>query len=290
MAKKRKRRHWWHNIKFKYKLTILNENTLEEVFSLYVSKLNGLSLLFTVLLLLFFFTSLLMVFTPLRNYLPGYMSNELRSAIVTNALRVDSLEQVAEQQHRYVQNIQDLLAGRVELDSVQSIADIDSLREMPVGMLEEATEREELFRSQYEDAERYNLTGTRQGSSDMTGLKFHCPVRGILASVFDVEQQHYGVDIATSPNSSVLATLDGTVLWSGYSMDMGYVIALQHKKGLVSIYQHCSALLKEQGQAVKAGEAIGLAGKKGVHSTGPHLHFELWNNGQPLNPEKYIVF
>ena len=137
MAKKRKRRHWWHNIKFKYKLTILNENTLEEVFSLYVSKLNGLSLLFTVLLLLFFFTSLLMVFTPLRNYLPGYMSNELRSAIVTNALRVDSLEQVAEQQHRYVQNIQDLLAGRVELDSVQSIADIDSLREMPVDMLEE---------------------------------------------------------------------------------------------------------------------------------------------------------
>ena len=290
MARKRKRRHWWNNIKFKYKLTIQNENTLEEVFSLYVSKLNGLSLLFTVLLLLFFFTSLLMVFTPLRNYLPGYMSNELRSAIVTNVLRVDSLEQVAEQQHRYVQNIQDLLAGRVELDSVQSIADIDSLREMPIDLLEEPTDREELFRSQYEESERYNLTGARQGSSDITGLKFHRPTRGILASVFDVEQQHYGVDIATSPNSSVLATLDGTVLWRGYSMDMGYVIALQHKKGLVSVYQHCSALLKEQGEAVKAGEAIGLAGNKGVHSAGPHLHFELWNNGQALNPEKYIVF
>jgi lipoprotein NlpD len=182
------------------------------------------------------------------------------------------------------------LAGRVELDSVQSIADIDSLREMPLNLLEEPTDREELFRSQYEESERYNLTGARQGSSDITGLKFHRPTRGILASVFDVEQQHFGVDIATSPNSSVLATLDGTVLWRGYSMDMGYVIALQHKKGLVSVYQHCSALLKEQGEAVKAGEAIGLAGNKGVHSVGPHLHFELWNNGQALNPEKYIVF
>ncbi len=290
MAKKRKKKYWWHNIKFKYKLTVVNENTLEEVFSLYVSKLNGLSVLFAVLLLLFFITSLLMVFTPLRNYLPGYMSNELRSTIVANALRVDSLEQVAEQQHRYVQNIQDLLAGRVEIDSVQTMTDIDSLREMQVDLLEEATEREELFRQQYEEDERYNLMGIRKAGGSMDGLRFYRPTRGILSSVFDVDKQHYGVDIAANSNESVLATLDGTVLWSTYSMDMGYIIALQHKKGLVSVYMHCGTLLKKQGEAVKAGEAIGLVGIKGVHSAGPHLHFELWSDGEALNPEKYIMF
>lgn len=290
MAKKQKRKYWWRNFKFKYKLTIINENTLEEVFSLYVSKLNGFSVLLSVLLLLFFVTSLLMVYTPLRNYLPGYMSNELRSTIVANALRVDSLELIAEQQHRYVTNIQDLLAGRVVLDSVNTMTDIDSLREMPIDMLEDASEREMQFRMQYEEEERYNLTGVRLGNPDIASLNFHRPTRGILSSVFDVEKQHYGVDIAATPNSSVLATLDGTVLWCGYTMDAGYVITLQHKKGLVSVYKHCGTLLKEQGQSVRAGEAIGLVGKKGVHIAGPHLHFELWNNGEALNPEKYIVF
>ena len=158
MASKRKKKHWWQNIKFKYKLTIVNENTLEEVFGLYVSKLNGLSVLLCVLFVLFTLTSLLMVYTPLRNYLPGYMSNRLRSSIVENALRTDSLEQVAEQQSHYIENIRQLMAGQVNIDSVQSVDDIDSLREMPIELLQEATDREMAFRSQYEKDERYNLT------------------------------------------------------------------------------------------------------------------------------------
>lgn len=290
MAKKRKKKHWWHNIKFKYRLTIVNENTLEEVLAIYVSKLSGLSLIVSLLLILFLFTSLLMVFTPLRNYLPGYMSNELRATIVENALRADSLEQVTEQQRQYVMNIQDLLAGRVNMDSVQTMADIDSLREMPVDMLQEATELEKQYRLQYEEDERYNLTAPRMVTTDTDGLKFYRPTRGIISSIFDIENKHYGVDIAANPNESVLATLEGTVLWNAYSLETGYVIALQHKKGLVSIYKHCGALLKEQGELVKAGEAIGLVGTTGVHSNGPHLHFELWNKGEALNPEKYIVF
>lgn len=290
MAKKRKKKHWWHNIKFKYRLTIVNENTLEEVLAIYVSKLSGLSLIISLLLILFLFTSLLMVFTPLRNYLPGYMSNELRATIVENALRADSLEQVTEQQRQYVMNIQDLLAGRVNMDSVQTMADIDSLREMPVDMLQEATELEKQYRLQYEEDERYNLTAPRMVTTDTDGLKFYRPTRGIISSIFDIENKHYGVDIAANPNESVLATLEGTVLWNAYSLETGYVIALQHKKGLVSIYKHCGALLKEQGELVKAGEAIGLVGTTGVHSNGPHLHFELWNKGEALNPEKYIVF
>jgi lipoprotein NlpD len=289
MVNKRKKKRWWHNIKFKYRLTIVNENTLEEVWGIYVSKLNGLSVLLCILLLLFTFASLLMVYTPLRNYLPGYMSNELRATIVDNVLRLDSLQSVADQQRQYVMNIQDLMWGRVNIDSVQSISDIDSLLEVSTDMLD-PSEGEEAFRSQYEDTERYNLFNSPKNTTNTDGLEFYRPTRGILSSVFDIEKKHFGVDIAANPNESVLATLEGTVIWSAYSIEAGYVIALQHKKGIVSVYKHCGTLLKKEGQHVRAGEAIGLVGSSGVHSTGPHLHFELWNNGESLNPENYIVF
>lgn len=289
MANKKKRKHWWQNIKFKYRLTIVNENTLEEVFGLYVSKLNGLSVLFSVLALLFLLTALIMVYTPLRNYLPGYMSNQLRSTIVENALQTDSLEQLVDQHRQYVANIQDLLAGNINIDSIESIEDFDSLTAMPVDQLQAATEREETFRANYEEAERYNLTAPN-ATPATDGLKFYRPTRGILSSVFDADKKHYGVDIAANPNQSILATLDGTVIWSTYTTETGYVIAIQHAKGLVSIYKHCGALLKDQGTPVKAGEAIALVGNSGSHSTGPHLHFELWHKGQALDPERYIVF
>lgn len=290
MVKKRKKKHWWDNVKFKYKLTIINENTLEEVFGLYVSKLNGLSVLLCVLFLLFVITSLLMVYTPLRNYLPGYMSNQLRAAIVENALRTDSLEQVAEQQSHYIENIRQLMAGNVNPDSVQRVEDIDSLREMPIELLQEATDRETAFRNRFEEAERYNLTAPRKTGGEADGLRFHRPARGIISSPFDADHGHYGVDIAANPNESVLATLDGTVLWGTYTMEAGWVIAVQHRKGLVSVYKHCGSLLKQSGQQVKAGQAIALVGNTGKFTTGPHLHFELWNDGKALNPEEYIVF
>ncbi|MBQ4622156.1 MAG: M23 family metallopeptidase [Bacteroidaceae bacterium] len=289
MANKKKRKHWWQNIKFKYRLTIVNENTLEEVFGLYVSKLNGLSVLFSVLALLFLLTALIMVYTPLRNYLPGYMSNQLRSTIVENALQTDSLEQLVDQHRQYVANIQDLLAGNINIDSIESIEDFDSLTAMPVDQLQAATEREETFRANYEEAERYNLTAPNAIPAT-DGLKFYRPTRGILSSVFDADKKHYGVDIAANPNQSILATLDGTVIWSTYTTETGYVISIQPAKGLVSIYKHCGALLKNQGTPVKAGEAIALVGNSGSHSTGPHLHFELWHKGQALDPERYIVF
>ena len=170
MAKKRKRKPWWQNIKFKYRLTIVNENTLEEVLTLYVSKLNGLSLLFSVLTILFIFTGLLMVYTPLRNYLPGYMSNELRATIVDNTLAADSLGELVDKQRLYIQNVQDILAGRISSDTVKSI---DSLTVMRTDELMAATEREEKFRARYEEAERYNLTATGGTGTDTEGLVFY---------------------------------------------------------------------------------------------------------------------
>lgn len=287
MANKRRKKPWWHSIKFKYRLTIVNENTLESVFTLYVSKLNGLSVLLSIITSLFFIAALILIYTPLRNYLPGYMSNQLRARIVDNALLMDSLEQVVERQNIYILNIQDILAGKLKVDSIPAI---DSLREMRVEDLMETTRLEEEFRKQYEEAERYNLTAGGEPVTDTDGLIFYRPTRGMISSSFNSDVCHNGIDIAANPNESVLATLDGTVIWSTYSAQNGYVIGIQHSKDLVSIYKHCGSLLKSEGEIVKAGEVIALVGNTGTNTTGPHLHFELWHKGRALNPEKYIVF
>ena len=286
MPKKRRSRAFWKNFKFKYKLTIVNENTLEEIVGLRVSKLNGLSVLLSVLTVLFLIAACIIAFTPLRNYLPGYMNSEVRSQIVGNALRVDSLQQVLNRQNLYIMNIQDIFSGNIPVDSVQTLDSLTAARE---DTLMERTKREEEFRRQYEENEKYNLT-TVTSQPDVNGLIFYRPTRGMISDHFDAEKRHYGTDIAANPNESVLATLDGTVILSTYTAETGYLIEVQHNQDFVSVYKHCGSLLKREGDKVQAGEAIALVGNSGTLTTGPHLHFELWHKGRAVNPEKYIVF
>ncbi|MDR0749218.1 MAG: M23 family metallopeptidase [Tannerellaceae bacterium] len=277
---------FWRSFKFKYKISITNENTLEEMGGLYISKLNGLSILVIVFLILFAIAASILTFTPLRNYLPGYMNSEVRAQIVYNALRVDSLMGVIERQNLYVMNIQDIFKGVIQLDTVSSMANLTEIRE---DSLMERTEREAEFRRQYEEAEKYNLT-TINIQAEVGGLIFHTPTRGIVSSHFDVDSKHLGIDIAASPNESVLATLDGTVIFSGYTAEVGYVIAIQHSQEFISVYKHCAALLKQEGNLVKGGDVIAVVGNTGTLTTGPHLHFELWHKGRPVDPVNYILF
>ena len=255
---KNKRKMFWRNFKFKYKLTITNENTLEEVVGIHVSKLNGVSVLLLTFTVIFLIVSTIIVFTPLRNYLPGYMNSEVREQVVVNALRADSLQEALNRQSLYIMNIQDIFKGQVKVDTVHSI---DSLTIARSEELMERTQQEEEFRKQYEEKERYNLTATDYNIT--SGLIFHRPTRGMMSSGFDANKKHYGVDIAATPNESVLATLDGTVILSTYTAETGYVIQIQHGQNMVSIYKHCGSLLKKEGDVVKAGEAIALVGSTG---------------------------
>lgn len=282
-----KRKPFWQNIKFKYKLTIVNENTLEEVMGLHVSKLNGLSVLLVVFTVLFAIAALIVSFTPLRNYLPGYMNSEVRKQIVDNALLADSLSRLLERQNLYVMNLQDIIRGEVRLDSVRSI---DSLTVQRLEELMERTENEERFRKEFEEQEKYNLANVK-APMPVSDIIFYRPALGMLSKGFDPEGRHFGVDIAADAKESVLATLDGTVIFCGYMPGNGYVILLQHATNLVSAYKHCGSLLKSPGDKVTAGEVIALVGDRSEGEEGhPHLHFELWHRGQVLNPEQYIVF
>jgi murein DD-endopeptidase MepM/ murein hydrolase activator NlpD len=283
---RRGRKAFWHNIKFKYKLTIINENTLEEVVGIHVSKLNGLSVLLSACTVIFLIAAAIIAFTPLRNYLPGYMNSEVRSQIVANALRADSLQAALERQSRYVMNIQDILSGQVKADTVQSI---DSLTNLRAEKLMERSKKEEEFRKQYEEKERYNLTAVTD-VRDAAGLIFYRPLRGVMSAGFNPEKRHFGIDLTASPNESILATLDGTVIMAAYTAEWGYVIQIQHPQNFISVYKHCGSLMKREGEQVKGGEVIALVGKSTEDGNQPHLHFELWHKGNPTNPEKYVVF
>src|SRR3712207_16065 len=198
MPQKKRRKAFWRNFKFKYKLTIVNENTLEEVVGLHVSKLNGLSVLITVLTVLFLIAASIIAFTPLRNYLPGYMNSEVRKQIVSNALRVDSLQLLLERQNLYIMNIQDIFSGKVQIDSVRTL---DSLTVARKDTLMERTRREEEFRRQYEESEKYNLS-TIISQPDVSKMILYRPVRGMVSAHFEPEKKHFGTDIAANPNES----------------------------------------------------------------------------------------
>lgn len=212
----------------------------------------------------------------------------IRQSIVNEALRIDSLEHVFELQNRYITNMQDIIAGTVKIDTVYSV---DSLARQRSELLMQRTELEESFMRQYEESERYNITSQSQPVNDVRSITMFRPTAGLVAKSYNALDTHLGVDIAASPNQSVVAVLDGTVLLATYTSEMGYTICIVHPGELVSVYKHCESLLKKSGDKVKQGEVVALVGRETDNSfQGSHLHFELWYQGQPLDPEKYILF
>ena len=278
---------FWKRIRFKYKLSFINENTLEEVWSFRLSQLSVFISLGVFAFSLVAFTAFIIIMTPIRNYLPGYLDVEVRKEIVQNALRADSLERMIEIQNLYLKNVTGIISGTIELDSIR---EIDSLARVDADFEIPRSSEEEEYVKNFEQEEKYNLTVLNTNPLPMDGLFFYKPVNGVISSHYQADIHHFGVDIAAASKESVLATLDGTVMYAGYDPNQGNVIQLQHKNGFVSVYKHNELLLKEPGEQVVAGEAIALVGNTGKLSTGPHLHFELWYNGKPVNPEDFIVF
>ena len=288
MRKKIRRRAFWHNIKFKYRLTIVNENTLEEVAGLHVSKLNGLSVLLCACTVIFLTAAVIIAFTPLRNYLPGYINSDVRRQIVENALRADSLQQALDRQNRYMMTVRDILSGRVKTDTVASL---DSLTDARAEQLMERSREEEEFRRRYEEEERYNLTAVT-GAHDAAGMVFFRPLRAAVAVPFNPADKHFGVDLAAGPREGGMAALDGTVVLAAYIAGEGRVVMIQHAQNFLTVYRHCGGLMCASGDQVKGGDVIALTQDRKDADGGSHpfFHFELWHGGVPVDPARYVVF
>lgn len=280
-------KRYWKVLKIKYKLSFFNEGSLEEVWSFRLSRLSALLSLASFAFALIALTAFIIIKTPIRNYLPGYLDVEVRKEIVENALKADSLERSMEAQNLYIKNVMAIFSGTVKVDS---ISDIDSMAHALPNFDIPKGEAEAEFVKSFEEEEMFNLSMLNHKPALSDVLFFYKPVSGVVSAPFDWKNRHCGVDIAGKDKEGVLSTLDGTVTFTGYDDHEGYVIQVQHKNGYLSIYKQNTTLIKKIGDSVKAGETIALLGRSVEGSKNVHLHFELWHDGKPLNPIEYISF
>ncbi|MDR1160728.1 MAG: M23 family metallopeptidase, partial [Tannerellaceae bacterium] len=223
---------FWYRMRFKYKLSFFNEGTLEEVWSFRMSRLTAVSVFAVFALLLITVTSLIIITTPIRNYLPGYLDVEVRKEIMQTALRADSLERVLAIHALYLENVAGLLTGTMPLDSIR---EIDSLAHANANYEIPRSQKEVDFVRTFEEEEKYNLTTLNPNHTPTDAVFFYKPVNGIVSAHYEADIRHYGVDVVAAPKESVLATLDGTVVFTGFDPQFGNVIQLQHKNGFISI-------------------------------------------------------
>ena len=285
MAKEKVR--LWDRLKYKYKLSVINETSYEEVFNFRLSQLHVLTALSVLAVILVVLTILLIAFTDLREFIPGYPDGNMRQMIAQNALRVDSLENELLKRDRFFKSIRLVLNGGDTTSLERSREDTARYRNDTIRF--QISEQENEFRAAIEERERFNLSlGMKEQNHDY--YHFFPPVEGIVTQSFDEKKRHYGTDIVAKANAKVAAVLDGVVIFTDWTLKTGYVIQVQHTNDLISVYKHNSILLKKQGDYVRAGEVLGVVGNTGEESSGPHLHCELWRAGNPLNPENFIKF
>ena len=286
---KRKKRTFLRKLLYKYRLVIFNDNTFEEIGYLRLTRLNVISISGTILILLIILTYTAIAYTPIRERIPGYPDTEMRNNIIYNALRLDSLDTEIKFRDQYFNTLSQIIAGGVPSDFLNQ----KGINESNIsGIQFKRSPTDSILRSEIELSDKIGIPADRikKESVKLERIYFFTPVKGLVTNSFNPLTNHFGIDIVAKPNEVVKATLDGTVIMAAWTLETGHVIQIQHDKNLVSIYKHNAELLKKMGSTVKAGEAIAIVGNSGELTTGPHLHFELWQNGIALNPEEYILF
>jgi murein DD-endopeptidase MepM/ murein hydrolase activator NlpD len=279
----------------KYRLIITNDQTFEEKFSFSISRLNAAIIFVSLTIITFFITFLIILFTPLKEYIPGHERQTSLREIYRLNNRVDSLLLDQKQKNLYLENLRRILNNE---DTIPDFP-VDTTSEINYDTIQLRSSNEDsIFRAEFENEQMFNLYFNEgKPVSTMVGkvptirdFNFFTPLAGVITSHFNITNSHYGVDVASTNNEAIKATLSGIVILSDWTIETGNILVIQHPANIVSVYKHCSALLVKEGDPVNAGDPIAIAGESGKQQTGPHLHFELWYNSTPVNPEKYILF
>lgn len=271
---------------YKYRLVVLNEETFEERFSFKLNRLNVFVFGMLSALLLIAGTTVLIAFTPLREYIPGYSSTSLKKKATELTYQTDSLQQKLFINQQYLASIKKVLTGDVKSSSINK----DSIMELVQRDINEAgfnpSKEDSILREKVQQEDKYNPLSSKEEAN----FVLFPPVKGTISDDYNPEKKHFAIDIITIKNSPVKATADGTVIFAEWTVETGYVIIIKHGFNLISVYKHNASLTKKQGDLVKAGEVIAITGNTGELTTGPHLHFELWSDGYPINPSNFIDF
>tara|TARA_R110001632_G_scaffold193079_4_gene313984 strand:- start:635 stop:1501 length:867 start_codon:yes stop_codon:yes gene_type:complete len=284
--KKRKKKAIARKLLHKYRLVILNEDTFEERISFKLTRLNVFILVGLSGIILISLTTLLIALTPLREYIPGYSSTKLKKDARMLLVKTDSLERALRVRNQYYSKIQEVLSGTISAENF----DRDSIRTATLNPSELnllPSKEDSILREFVEKEDKYNLFETAGAIGDFALFP---PVKGAVSSGYNADEKHYALDIVTEKDAPVKAAGDGTVIFAEWTAETGHVMIIEHPKNMITVYKHNASLNKRQGDLVKAGEVIAVVGNTGELSTGPHLHFELWSNGYPIDPSNFIDF
>ncbi len=269
----------------KYRLVILNEETFEERFSFKLNRLNVFVFSTLFALFLIITTTIIIAFTPLREYIPGYSSTGLKKRATQLAYKTDSLQRVLDLNEQYLLSIKKVLTGDVKTVEFNKDSIIELAKTDPAVLIR-TSRKDSILRVKVEKEDKYNPLIAPQ----VQEYTFFAPVKGTISEPYDSKAKHYAVDIVTTKDAPVKAIADGTVIFAEWTAQTGNVIIIKHNNNFISVYKHNAMLTKDQGEIVKAGEVIATVGSTGELTTGPHLHFELWRDGFPVNPTSFIDF
>lgn len=286
-TKKSRQKKLTKKLLHKYRLVVLNEDTFEERFAMKLTRLNVFIYGSLFALLLIGFTTVFIAFTPIREYIPGYTSPTLQKQAIALEQKTDSLMRVTKMNERFIASIKDVLSGQTSSETINK----DSIYAAVASEVDpqnlNPSQADSILRNKVENEDKYNLF---ESAKSLKNFVFFPPVKGTVSSEFNFEEQHYAVDIAVPKNTPVKAAADGRVIFASWTSDSGFVLIIDHDNQLITVYKHNASLIKAQGELVKAREVIAISGSSGELSTGPHLHFELWSDGNPIDPLSFIDF
>ena len=299
MAKRNKKaskfRNWFNRTQEKKRIIILDVDNFEEKRSYTTSKFNVFVLLSFFTILLGFLTFALISYSSLKNLIPGYPNPSQQQEIKNKSIVIDQklteLLSKTEKEKLYINNVMQILNGSIPIDEKDtSWKKIQASSNSNTNVISSS---EKSMREKVQNREKFDIDiipGGALKSEVLPELLLFPPIKGEITNKMNISSGHYGVDIIAPKNEAVSSILNGTIIYHNWSPTDGHVVHIQHKKNLISIYKHNSEILKEIGDFVESGEPIAVVGNSGEHSTGPHLHFELWHNGYPLDPEIFINF
>lgn len=281
---------FWRRLKHRFRVTVVNDTMYEEIFHIRISLLHVIVGLGFLALLLVLITSYLIAFTSIKEWIPGYPDGNVRSEIIANALRLDSIETELDKRDNFIRSLQIMIGGGEYGTATDTIDSAVGTTTHFDTIIMQITEEELAFRTEIENEERFSL-GLGIKPTNKEYYHFYPPVSsGYVINSFNEKEHHYGIDVVTKKDAQVMAVLDGVVIFTDWTINTGHVVAIQHANNLMSIYKHNSVLLCKQGDYIRTGQVIANVGNTGHETTGPHLHFEMWRAGTPLNPEDFIQF
>lgn len=286
-GKRLKRKQLKKKLFTKNRLVILNEDSFEEIFSLRLTLMNVFVVATIGAVFLILITTYIIAFTPLREYIPGYASTKLKQEATALALKSDSLSVSLKKNEAYLESIKKILVGDVEFAHLSKDSIIAAQSKVSDESELAPSEPELKLREQVTREDKYNVF--EQAKSKASVVLFP-PVKGMITEKYNARTKHYAIDVALAKDTPIKAALNGTVIFADWTPSTGNVIILRHNNGFISVYKHAASLTKTQGDVVKTGEVIALAGSTGQESTGVHLHFELWKDGYPIDPANFIEF